>query len=132
MEGFDYYDTEAAHLDEISDYGGYSDFEPYSTQDKKFYCKAKSQCFEKSDIGKYVVCQTPRKNKKTASILYLVDRTRCKYWWWSHDSSFAMVFEKESAAKIQAKKYRYNNARVKQITPAMANLDYYLQEYCDV
>lgn len=132
MAEFDYYDTEAAHLDEMADYDEYSDFGSYSTQDKKLYCKAKSQCFKKSDIGKYVVCQTPRKNKKTVSILYLVDRTKCKDWWWSHDSYFAMVFEKESAAKIQASKYKYNNPRVKQIAPAMANLHYYVQEYCDM
>ena len=47
----------------------------------------------------------------------------------SPSSFLAMVFEKESAAKYQANRYKYNNARVKKITPAMCNIEYFEDNY---
>lgn len=105
------------------------DFAPYSTSEKRAYCKAKSQCFPKSAIGKFVVIQTPRRNTKVVTTLYLVDRAKTKRYWWSHASWWAMVFEKRSAAETQTRKYKYNNIRVKEITPAMCNMDYFEEEY---
>ena len=123
------YGTEAEHLSEIYDDVQVFEDERYTDFEKRMYIKAKGQCFKKSDVGKYVVAQTPRRNKAVMSVLYLVDRNKTKQFWWSHDSFYAMVFEKESAAQIQAKKYKYNKARVKKITENMANLDYFLNEY---
>lgn len=129
----DYVSEAEALADIYDDYNNYSiyedDFTPYSDQEKKLYLKAKSQCFKKSDIGKYVVIQDSRRNKKVMPFIILVDRSKTKAFWWSPSAFFAMVFEKQSAAEYQAKRYKYNNVRVKQITPAMANRDYYLQEY---
>lgn len=126
---FDYDDTEAAHLSEIYDDYGYDVKEPLSREKRADYVEAKSRCFQKSDIGKYVVVQTPRKNKGVVRRLYLVDRKVTKSCWWSPSAFLAMVFEKESAATIQAKKYKYNKARVMQITKSMADISSFLEEY---
>ena len=129
----DYVSEAEALADIYDDYSSWEDdFIPYSTPEKRAYCKAKSQCFSKSDIGKFVVVQTPRKNTKVVTTLYLVDRTKTKRYWWSHASRWAMVFEKKSAAEFQAKKYKYNNAKVKEITSAMCNVEYFEEEYEDV
>ena len=103
--------TEAEHLAEICDY----DFEEESYEDweKELYLDAKAHCFSKSDIGKFVVIQNSRRKKNIMPTMFLVDRHKTKSMWWSPSSFLAMVFEKESAAKYQAKRYKYNNARVK-------------------
>lgn len=124
------YGTEAEHLAEISDFNfNDDDFLPYSQEEKYFYVQARERCFSKKDIGKYVVIQNSRRNRKVMPTMYLVDRAKTKRMWWSPASSFAMVFEKRSAAEFQAKRYRYNRARVKQITAAMADREYFEQEY---
>ena len=123
------YGTEAEHLADISDFDFNDDFEPYSQEEKYLYVKARGCCFSKDDVGKYVVIQNSRRNKMVMPTMYLVDRTKTKRMWWSPASSFAMVFEKRTAAEYQAKRYRFNKARVKQITPAMADREYFEQEY---
>lgn len=121
------YGTEAEHLTEICDY----DFEEESYEDweKELYLDAKAHCFSKSDIGKFVVIQNSRRKKNIMPKMFLVDRHKIKSMWWSPSSFLAMVFEKESAAKYQAKRYKYNNARVKKITPAMCNIEYFEDNY---
>lgn len=126
---FDYDDTEAAHLSEIYDGYDVREREPLTKEERADYVEAKSRCFQKSDIGKYVVVQTPRKNKSVVRRLYLVDRKVTKAFWWSPSAFHAMVFEKESAATIQAKKYKYNKAKVMQITEPMANISSFLESY---
>lgn len=118
------YISESEALSEIyDDFEG--DFEPYSKSDRGYYVDAKSKTFNKSDIGKWVVTQKPRRNKGVVSTLYLVDRNLTKRFWWSPDSFYAMIFEKESAAKIQAAKYRFNKASVRQITSSMADKEWF-------
>ena len=124
---FDYDDTEAAHLSEI--YDGYDVSEPLTKEERADYVAAKSRCFQKSEIGKFVVVQTPRWNKGVVRKLYLVDRKATKAFWWSPSAFHAMVFEKKDAAEIQAKKYKYNKARVMQITESMADISSFLDEY---
>lgn len=111
---------EGEALSEIYD-GFESNFEPYTRSDRREYIDAKSRAFKKSDIGKWVVTQKPNRKKGVVNVLYLVDRNLTKRFWWSPDSSYAIVFEKESAARIQAAKYRFNNASVRQITSSMAD-----------
>ena len=124
---FDFDDTEAAHLSEI-----YDDCEiesrSYSLSERKDYISAKGRCFRDKDIGKYVVVQTPR-NKRVMSKMFLVDRKITKRFWWSPDSYYAMIFEKKEAAELQAKKYKYNNVRVKQITKDMAYIKWFNKVY---
>lgn len=114
------YDTEADHLAEIYDCSFEENF--YEDFEKKLYLDAKARCFSKRDIGKFVIIQNSRRNKSIMPTMFLVNRHKTKLMWWSPSSALAMVFEKESAAKFQAKRYRYNNARVKKITPAMCNI----------
>lgn len=118
------YISEAEALSEIYD-GFESGFEPYSRSDRRDYVDAKSRTFKKSDVGKFVVIQKPRRKKGVVSTLYLVDRNLTKRFWWSPDSSYAMVFDKESAARIQAAKYRFNKASVRQITSSMADKEWF-------
>ena len=108
------YISEAEAQSEIYD-GFEGNFEPYSKNDRCDYVDAKSKTFKKSDIGKWVVTQKPRYKKGVMSILYLVDRNLTKRFWWSPDAFYAMVFESESAARIQAAKYRFNKASVKHL-----------------
>ncbi|MBQ9821791.1 MAG: hypothetical protein IJM58_06680 [Muribaculaceae bacterium] len=117
---FDFYDTEAAHLAEIYD-GDDAYFEEYSTYEKREYIADKENRFNRQDVGKYVVVQTPRKNKKVMRRLYLVDRNKTKRFWWSHDALYAMVFNDKSAAELQAKRYKYNNTRVVEIKSYMTS-----------
>lgn len=119
--------TEAEHLAEIGDY--YFDEEPYEDWEKELYLMAKGRCFSKSDIGKFVIIQNSRRKKNIMPTMYLVDRHKTKIMWWSPSAFMAMVFEKESAAKFQAKRYKYNNARVKKITLAMCNIEYFEDNY---
>lgn len=124
----DYDDTEAAHLSEI--YDGYdSFFESYSYMEKRDFVRAKNCRFRKQDIGKFVVAQTPRRNKSVMKLLYLVDRNKTKRFWWSHDALYAMVFDKKSAADIQVIRYRFNQARVVEIKQHMADMEGFLEEY---
>ena len=122
------YISEAEALSEIYDdvEGG---FEPYSKSERRDYVDAKSRTFKKSDVGKFVVIQKPQRKRGVVSVLYLVDRRLTKRFWWSIDSFYAMVFENESAARIQASKYRYNKASVRQITSSMADKEWFTQSY---
>ena len=118
--------TEAEHLADIDDY----DLEePYEDWEKKLYLDAKARCFSENDIGKFVIIQNSRRNKNIMPTMFLVDRHKTKRMWWSPSSFLAMIFEKESAAKYQAKRYKYNNARVMKITPAMCNVEYFIDNY---
>lgn len=51
-------------------------------------------------------------NGRKGMFLFLVDRTKIKNRWWSYDWIDAMQFQKESAAKIQAKKLKYKSPEV--------------------
>ena len=42
-----------------------------------------------------------------------------------------MIFEKKSAAEYQAKKYKYNKVRIKQITQEMADIEYFINNYTE-
>ena len=140
------YGTEAEHLADIDDYDleeSYEDWErsytfdakgrcfsePYEDWEKKLYLDAKGRCFSENDIGKFVIIQNSRRKKDIMPTMFLVDRHKTKCMWWSPSSFLAMVFEKESAAKYQAKKYKYNNARVMKITSAMCNVEYFIDNY---
>lgn len=125
---FDFYDTEAAHLSEIYDECEIHS-EPYSVSERSDYIDAKGRCFKKEDIGKYVVIQTSRRNKNIMPKMFLVDRKITKRFWWSPDSYYAMIFEKKDAAEFQAKRYKYNNVRVKQITKEMADIEWFNEVY---
>lgn len=118
---FDFHDTEACHLSEMydGDDGYYDYFEPYSTAEKRAYIAAKECRFKKEDIGKFVVVQIPRIRKATVKRLYLVDRSKTKRFWWSHDALYAMVFNDKSAAEFQAGKYKHNTIEVVEITKNM-------------
>jgi len=123
------YISEAEALSEIYD-GFYGcGFVPYSRAERREYVNAKSRTFKKSDIGKFVVVQKSRYKGSIVKTMFLVDRNKTKRFWWSHDSSYAMVFEKESAARTQAAKYHYNKVSVKQITPNMADRGYFKDVY---
>lgn len=68
--------------------------------------------------------------------LFLVDRTKTKFKWWTYDWSEAMQFHKESAAMIQSNKLRYKNPTVITIDEAIrmsklndVNFDYKSQEH---
>lgn len=122
--------SEAEYLadiyDDIYDYN-FNNLDTYSSAEKQLYVIARSHCFSKKDIGKYVVVQNTRRNKNIVSELYLVDRTKTKQMWWSPASIYAMIFEKKSADEYQAKKYKYNKVRIKQITQEMADVEHFKQ-----
>lgn len=123
-----YDDTEAEHLSDIEDY--YEDsFEPYEDWEKKRYFTFKSMSFDKKNIGKWLVVQNSRKNRHIMPTMFLVDRHKTKMFWWSPSPRFAMIFEKESAAKYQAKRYKFNKARAIQISTLMANKEYFESLY---
>lgn len=117
---FDFYDTEAAHLAECYD-GDEADFVEYSSEEKRDYIAEKERRFKKRDIGKFVVVQTSRRNKRVMCRLYLVNRNITRRFWWSHDAQYAMVFNDKTAAEFQAKKYKYNNAKVIEIKEWMTS-----------
>lgn len=116
------WDTEAEHLAEICECN--FEEEAYKNWKKELYLIAKAHCFKKKDIGKFVIIQNSRRNKNIMPTMYLVDRKKTKDMWWSPSSFLAMIFENESAAKYQAKKYKYNNVRVRRITSTMSNTEY--------
>lgn len=120
--------SEAEYLADIYDYD-FNNLDTYSSAEKQLYVIARSHCFSKKDIGKYVVVQNTRRNKNIVSKLYLVDRTKTKRMWWSPASIYAMIFEKKSAAEYQAKRYKYNKVRVKQITQEMANVEHFINNF---
>ena len=126
--------SEAEYLadiyDDTYDYN-FNNLDTYSLEEKQLYVIARSHCFSKKDIGKYVVVQNTRRNKNIVSKLYLVDRTKTKRMWWSPASIYAMIFEKKSAAEYQAKKYKYNKVRIKQITQEMADIEYFINNYTE-
>ena len=94
----DYDETEAAHLAEIYDDDCYV-FGPYSTDERRYYIAEKERRFKKRDIGKFVIVQTARRNKKVMCRLYLVNRNITRRFWWSHDAQYAMVFNEKTAAE---------------------------------
>lgn len=101
--------------------GDEADFEEYSSEDKRDYIEEKERRFPKRDIGKFVIVQIARRNKKVMHRLYLVDRNITKCFWWSHDALYAMVFNDKTAAEFQAKKYKYNNVKVVEIKEWMTS-----------
>ena len=122
--------SEAEYLADIYD-DNFNNLDTYSLEEKQSYVIARSHCFSKEDIGKYVVVQNTRRNKNIVSKLYLVDRTKTKRMWWSPASIYAMIFEKKSSAEYQAKKYKYNKVRIKQITQEMADIEYFINNYTE-
>ena len=116
----DYDETEAAHLAEIYDDDCYG-FGPYSTDERRYYIAEKELRFKKRDIGKFVVVQTARRNKRVMCRLYLVNRNITRRFWWSHDAQYAMVFNYKTTAEFQAKKYKYNNVKVVEIKEWMTS-----------
>lgn len=99
----DIYDDPAIYDDDI--YRGYTDYE------KSEYIRKKSKRFNKCDVGKYVVTKCPS-FKRVVNILYLVDRSKTKLYWWSPDAKYAMVFNSKEAAEERAAKYKYGKFKV--------------------
>lgn len=100
-------------------YDGVDIFAPYSRGEREDYIYEKSMSFSGIYLGRYVVVQNSRNNRMVMPFMYLVDRRKTKRMWWSPDAAFAMVFTDKAAAEQQAKKYKYNNVRVRQITSFM-------------
>ena len=86
-------------------------FEPYTDYEKSEYIRRKSKRFNKCDVGKYVVTKYPL-FKKVVKVLYLVDRSKTKLYWWSPDAKYAMIFNSKEAAEAQAAKYKYGKFKV--------------------
>lgn len=99
----DIYDDPAIYDDDI--YRGYTDYE------KSEYIRKKSKRFNKCDVGKYVVTKCSS-FKRVVNILYLVDRSKTKRFWWSPDAKYAMVFNSKEAAEERAAKYKYGKFKV--------------------
>lgn len=119
--------TEAEALADIYD-DGYC-FEPYSQEERSDYVSAKAHAFSQRDIGKFVVVQSARRNRKVVPFLYLANRNITKRMWWTPSAFLAMIFDKKEAAEYQAKRYKYNKARVKEISKFMAQREQFEQEY---
>lgn len=62
----------------------------------------------------YLIYQKNRKLlfKKVVKVLYLVDRSKTKLYWWSPDAKYAMIFNSKEAAEAQAAKYKYGKFKV--------------------
>ena len=105
--------TEAEALMDIYDDPNVYDsiFEPYTDYEKSEYIRRKSKRFNKCDVGKYVVTKYPL-FKKIVKVLYLVDRSKTKLYWWSPDAKYAMVFNSKEAAEERAAKYKYGKFKV--------------------
>ena len=105
--------TEAEALMDIYDDPNVYDpiFEPYTDYEKSEYIRRKSKRFNKCDVGKYVVTKYPL-FKKVVKVLYLVDRSKTKLYWWSPDAKYAMIFNSKEAAEAQAAKYKYGKFKV--------------------
>lgn len=50
--------------------------------------------------------------------LFLVDRSKDRFHWWSYDINKAIIFERKGAALMQAAKYKFKNPRVVGISKA--------------
>lgn len=105
--------TEAEALMDIYDDSFVHDdiYRHYTDYEKSEYIRRKSNRFNKYDVGKYVVTKRPL-FKKIVNILYLVDRSKTKLFWWSPDAKYAMVFNSKKAAEAQAAKYKYGEFKV--------------------
>lgn len=116
--------TEAEALEEQGGFGYFprEDYR-YDVYDRAEYVDKKFHAFSPKSIGKWCVVQKPKRKRNTISRLFLVDRNRTKRWWWSPDAFYAMVFDNESAARFQIRRYKYNKPKIMQITPAMT--EYY-------
>lgn len=110
----DDYITEAEAQSDNCWYEFDEEFVPYSDAEKRAYLAKKSR-FNKADKGKFVIVQTPRRHKNLLSVLFLVDRSITKRFWWSHDARYAMKFVSKEAAEAAAAKYKYNHIRIRQI-----------------
>lgn len=119
--------TEAEALSYIYDDGEY--FEPYSAEDRSDYVNAKAHAFSPRNIGKFVVVQNARRNRKVVQFLYLANRNITKRMWWTPSAFLAMIFDKKEAAEFQAKRYKFNKARTKEITKDMAQRHQFEIEY---
>lgn len=115
-------DSEASHLAEIEDEDYLCKINDYTLNFKQSKIKRKNYLFTKDDLGKFVIIQNSKYN--SFENLYLVDRNKTKDFWWSFNTTFAMKFIKESSAKFQAKKYKYNNVKVIEITKEMLFTNY--------
>jgi hypothetical protein len=125
---FDFYDTEACQQSAVYDGAEYY-AESYTIEDRKDYIDAKGRCFKKEDIGKYVIVQNSRHNKKVMPIMYLVDRRITKRWWWSPDSHYAMIFDDKSSAERMLSKYKYNKVRYIKIQSWRAEQEWFNKCY---
>lgn len=127
------YISEAEALSDIYDdsnvYSIHGRDNTYTRIERREYCNAKSNAFRATDEGKFVLVKKAERNRDVVPTLYLVDRDITKRFWWSPSSFHAMIFEKKSAAEIQAKKYRYGNVKVKQITKDMCHRDWFEEDY---
>lgn len=128
---FDFYDTEAYQQSAIYEGAEYrAEFYTFhKIEDRKDYINAKSRCFKKEDIGKYIIVQNSRHNKKVMPIMYLVDRHSTKRWWWSPDSHYAMIFDNKSSAERMLSKYKYNKVRCIKIQSWMAEQEWFNKCY---
>ena len=110
-------DSEASHLAEIEDEDYLCEVNSYILnfgQPQVTKIKKKNHLFTKDDLGKFVIIQSSRYGDFRN--LYLVDRNKTKDFWWSPNAKFAMKFIKKSCAEYQAKRYKYNNVKVIEIT----------------
>lgn len=107
----DYISEGEALSDILEEIDEYDSFEPCLDSEKRIYLTQKSK-FETQAKGKFVIVQSPRRNRHLIKKLYLVDRNKTKRFWWSHDAHYAMLFSSLNAAKKVASKYVYNNVHV--------------------
>lgn len=126
MCGFDYSDTEAAHLEEIySGFEGTMSFEEEIAEaeyrrrntiatliglDDDHHLTQRRRLKKRisANKGLFVIIQDSRKDGTT---LMLVDRRKSKKYWWTHDFSLAYKGNKEDMEKV-ASKLKKNNVRV--------------------
>ena len=110
-------DSETSHLAEIEDEDYLCEVNSYILnfgQPQVTKIRKKNHLFTKDDLGKFVIIQSSRYGDFRN--LYLVDRNKTKDFWWSPNATFAMKFIKKSSAEFQAKRYKYNNVKVIEIT----------------
>lgn len=109
------YVTEAEALSDLYDcFDDDNDFEPYSDEEKRAFLAEKSK-FSTYAKGKFAIVQSTQYNRHLMKRLFLVDRNKTKSFWWSHDASYAMLFNDKAAAEKVARRYKYNNAHVIEI-----------------
>lgn len=115
-------DSEAGHLSEIYD-DVWSGREPYTEKERAEYIRKRSNCFRRSDVGKYVIRASSRYNRGVMPFMYLVDRKLSSSMWWSPYSRLAVVFDKRNVAERVCSKLKHNRPSVVTITPDMAGRD---------